>query len=283
MEDASKEYWTRHNVTLHESFNGPEDSIEYFLWRNDQYYNYIELMPVSGFDGQVVLDFGCGPGHDLVGFGVYSRPQRLIGADVSQSSLAESRARLALHNIEPKLIELGADDVTIPLPDESVDHVHSSGVLHHTSDPVAILKELRRVLKKNGTMNIMVYNYNSLWMHLYVAHQWQVVEGRYSDLDSRSAFSKSTDGEDCPISNVYTPEEFIPLCAQAGLHAEFSGAAVSMFELSLLPQRYTAIMDRRLRPESRRFLIELELDRHGFPLWHGHYAGVDGCYRLGRC
>ena len=25
-------------------------------------------MPVSGRDGDIVLDYGCGPGHDLVGF-----------------------------------------------------------------------------------------------------------------------------------------------------------------------------------------------------------------------
>ena len=276
----TKKYWTRHNVTLHESFAGPEESLEYLQWRNDQYHNYIDLMPVSGFDSRVVLDFGCGPGHDLVGFGVHSRPTRLIGMDVSRSSLRESRARLALHRIEADLIELAADDTAIPLPDGSVDHVHSSGVLHHTSDPVALLRELRRVLRDGGTMNIMVYNYDSLWMHLYVAYQWQVLERRYSKLDMRSAFGRSTDGEDCPISNVYTPDEFIALCAHAGLEAAFSGAAVSIFETSLLPLRYRAIMDRRLNAESRHFLTELEFDNRGFPMWRAHYAGVDGCYRL---
>jgi len=86
-----REYWTAHNVTGHLRFRSAQQSLEYFHWRNSQYPGYIDLMPVAGFDGQHVLDFGCGPGHDLVGFGSYSKPARLVGADVSSTSLSESR------------------------------------------------------------------------------------------------------------------------------------------------------------------------------------------------
>ena len=91
------DYWTEHNVTSHLLFANTEESLEYFHWRNAQYYNYIDLMPVSGYCNKAVLDFGCGPGHDLVGFGVYSKPSRLVGADLSSSSLAEANVRLKLH------------------------------------------------------------------------------------------------------------------------------------------------------------------------------------------
>ena len=80
---SSTSYWTRHNVTLHHDFGNAEDSLRYFHWRNAQYFGYLERMPVSGYDGKVVLDYGCGPGHDLVGFGSFSKPSRLIGIDVS--------------------------------------------------------------------------------------------------------------------------------------------------------------------------------------------------------
>ena len=68
----------------------PQESERYLEWRNDQYFKYDELMPVTGKDGRVILDYGCGPGHDLVGFGLRSKPTRLIGMDVSTSSLAEA-------------------------------------------------------------------------------------------------------------------------------------------------------------------------------------------------
>ncbi len=69
-EDVSKVagYWTDYNVTLHQDFRSIEESLTYLRWRNDQYFGYAALMPVNNQDGRVVLDFGCGPGHDVVGF-----------------------------------------------------------------------------------------------------------------------------------------------------------------------------------------------------------------------
>jgi SAM-dependent methyltransferase len=273
-------YWTGHNVTAHRRFASAAESLDYFHWRNDQYFGYIELMPVAGQDGKVVVDFGCGPGHDLVGFGTYSKPSTLIGIDVSPTSLAEAGDRLALHGIAGELIRLDPAAAALPLADASVDYVHSSGVLHHTPDPLAMLREFRRVLRRDGSARIMVYNYDSLWLHLYVAYQKQIVEGMLCDLDLRAAFARTTDGPDCPISRVYRAEEFIALCREAGLEAEWSGAAISMHEAGLFARRYEAVMNPRLNAESRRFLLALEVDCFGFPRHRGHYAGVDGCYRL---
>ena len=67
-------------MTAHERFASETESLTYLRWRNDQYFGYLELMPVHSQDGRVVLDFGCGPGHDLVGFATSSKPARLIGA-----------------------------------------------------------------------------------------------------------------------------------------------------------------------------------------------------------
>jgi len=283
---ASKEYWTEHNVTLHYEFSTKEESLEYFHWRNDQYFNYIELMPVSGFDGKCVLDYGCGPGHDLIGFGTYSACKRLVGVDVSSSSVAESRVRLALHGISAETMVLDSRVIELPFEDATFDHIHSSGVLHHTPDPVAILKELKRVLKPEGSINVMVYNYDSIWVHLYVAYQRSIVEGLHQGESLRDRFRHSTDGENCPISNCYRPAEWISLCADAGFKANFSGAAVDVFELSLLSNRFAAIMDRRfpmslrITRESREFLKSLEFNKYGIPIYRGNYAGIDACYRL---
>lgn len=274
------DYWTRHNVTLHHRFRSATESVEYFHWRNDQYFNYITLMPVAGFDGQAVLDYGCGPGHDLVGFVECSNVESLVGVDVSPSSLAEAKARLQLHRGDVELLLLEQADGALPYPDETFNHIHSSGVLHHTPNPAVILAELRRVLRPGGTMNVMVYNYDSLWLHLYVAYQRSIVEGLFPGLTIREQFAKSTDGEDCPIANCYRPQEWLGICRDAGLEGEFSGAAISMHEASLCPKRFDAIRDQRLRKESRDFLLQLEMDRHGLPLYQGHYAGVDACFRL---
>lgn len=64
-----------------------------------------------------MLDYGCGPGNDLVGFGVYSKPARLIGMDVSVSSLDEAKHRLALHGIEAELHKIDVGMARVPLDD----------------------------------------------------------------------------------------------------------------------------------------------------------------------
>ena len=273
------EYWNHHNVTHHRSFATADESLENFHWRNSQYANYLALMPVSGFDGCRVLDYGCGPGHDLVGFGVYSKPAKLAGADVSASSIREARTRLALHGIKAELhrIEPGEQ---LPFDDAAFDHVHSSGVLHHVEDPIATLSELKRVLRRGGSMNVMVYNFDSVWTHLFVAYHRAIVAGRYVDLPLREQFARSTDGEACPISRCYRPDEFIELARAAGFDVTFAGAAVSLHELSLLATRFEAIMDPRLPDESRRFLESLEFDGHLWPVTGGRHAGVDGIYHL---
>src|SRR3712207_7349439 len=49
-----------------------------------------------------------------------------------------------------------------------------------------ILSEFRRVLKPGGRAQVMVYNENSLWMHLYVAYLKMIVEGDLAGMDLRS-------------------------------------------------------------------------------------------------
>lgn len=275
----SRTYWTAHNVTAHRQFQSAAESLDYFHWRNAQYPGYIELMPVSGHDGKAVLDFGCGPGNDLVGFGTYSRPGRLVGVDVSPSSLAEARNRLALHGIPNELVEV-ASGALLPFDNGSFDHVHSSGVLHHLSDTAAALRELRRVLRQAGTASVMVYNSNSIWMHLKVAYQRAIVEGRFAELTLEEQFARSTDGEDCPISRSYRPEEFVALATDAGFKAAFAGSAMSLIELDLLPLRHRALMDRRLPPASRRFLETLTFDHQLMPCAEGQRAGIVAVYHL---
>src|SRR5947207_1264463 len=96
-------YWTAHNVTSHHEFGSIGNSLEYLHWRNDQYFDYIKLMPLDRLDGKTVLDFGCGPGHDLVGFGSFSKPARLVGVDLSSVSLGQASRRVALHGIKTDL------------------------------------------------------------------------------------------------------------------------------------------------------------------------------------
>lgn len=277
---GSAAYWTVHMVA-NEEFKSPEDSLRHFHWRNALYPGYIDLMPVSGQDGKVVLDYGCGPGNDVVGFSVYSDVKKLYALDVSSTALEAAKQRLNLHNKAAEFILIEEMQNVIPLPSNSVDYIHTSGVLHHCANLDAVLSELRRVLKKDdGQMSVMVYNYSSIWLHLYVAYIQQLYYGRFKEFPLLEAFRRSTDGEHCPVSRCYTPEKFLALVQQHGFKGEFKGAAISLTEMKCLEKRFDAIEDRRLGDEQRDFLSELTFNEKGIPLYRGDVAGIDACYLL---
>lgn len=86
-------------------------------------------MPVKGYDNKVILDFSYRTHHHLIGFGHYFKPKKLIGADVSSSSLEEARCRLEIHKIETELVRLDENSSKLLFEGDSIDHIHSSGVI----------------------------------------------------------------------------------------------------------------------------------------------------------
>jgi ubiquinone/menaquinone biosynthesis C-methylase UbiE len=276
---GSASYWTEHMVD-NKTFEDVESSLRHFTWRNAQYPGYIALMPVKGHDNKIIVDYGCGPGNDLTGFSVHSSPSKLIGMDVSKSALGVAAKRLALHGKKAELIQLNENNNKLPLDSESVDLIHSSGVLHHCKDLNTILGELHRILKKDGEMQIMVYNYDSLWLHLYTAYIFQIERGVYKDLDLLEAFKKTTDGPFCPISWCYKPEVFIAIVEKFGFRGEFTGASGSMTEMRVLNRRFDAISDIRLDEEHRNFLSDLSFNDQGMPIYNGNIAGINACYKF---
>ena len=234
--------------------------------------------------GEVILDYGCGPGNDMMGFSLFSNACKVIGLDVSKKSLEMAKHRLELHRIDPskvELINIRDSAPTISLADDSVDYVHCCGVLHHVTDPSAVLKEFFRVLSPHSRANVMVYNYDSVWLHLYVAYEMQILGRKFSGVSIREAFSKSTDGEDCPIARCYKPAEFVSICESAGFDVDFVGGYLARTELdSLSRHARSALNDEKLDEEHKRFIGNLVFDRRHYPVHMGKYAGVGGVYRL---
>jgi ubiquinone/menaquinone biosynthesis C-methylase UbiE len=277
---SSQEYWSQYNVTANRVFTTAEESLRYLRWRSSQYYDYETMMPVSGADGRIVLDYGCGPGHDLVGFATASSPARLLGVDVSQASLAQACHRLALHGKQAELIKIDENVPALPLPDRSVDCIHCSGVLHHLPDAARVLREFRRIIRPDGILRLMVYNYESLWLHLFAAYLMRFKQPNGRQLTVREAFRRSTDTAECPISHAWTALEVAGMAAQAGFACAHLGNATSVREIAILPERFAAILDPELEDEHRTFLLGLTFDARALPYRGSNAAGIDGCYRL---
>ena len=278
------EYWTRHTVNS-TPFTSRADSEKYLEWRFDEYPLFRELSGLWGdHAGETVLDYGCGPGDDVTGLALYSGAARVIGLDISETALTLASQRLALHGLDEERVQLGqvSDQVAeIPLESASVDHVHCGGVLHHTSSPEALLAELRRVLRPGGTGFVMVYNSDSIWLHLYVAYEKMLHDPAFAGMELDEAFKRLTDGPECPISRHYWHTEMTALCASAGFDARYVGGYLSRHELRQLDAHWAAaIADERLAEPHYDFLRSLHFDRSGYPMLGQYHAGIGGVYRL---
>ena len=142
--DAVDRYWTAHRPGR--PLPTPRASERYLEWRFDEYPLFREFSGLWGeHDGEVILDYGCGPGNDLTGFAIHTGARRLIGIDVSETALDLARAALALHGVAraASSCRSGADgDADDPARRTTAStHVNCQGVLHHTSHPDAILAE----------------------------------------------------------------------------------------------------------------------------------------------
>lgn len=269
-------YWSEHTVGVFAPATARE-SLDYFHWRVNQYPGYLELAPVTGLDNLDVVDFGCGPGHDLVGIGYYSRPKSLMGFDVSELALGLARKRLDLHDfgktVETRLIT----NQKLDIADESVDYIHTSGVLHHVPDLPETLRELHRVLRHNGRIRVMVYNKQSVWWNLYVPYVLQLKRREIPiELPVREAFRMSTDGLTCPVSEAYTLDSFRAIASKSGFRTSYVGASISITELEV-HKHYSraALRNSRLAVEHREFLRQVRCAKDGTLSRNGEIPGIN--------
>ncbi len=275
------DFWSEHHVDAPpDGFNSVEESLSHLSWRNRQYPGHTDYMPVENVNDKVVVDFGCGPGNDIVGFGTKSTPKKLNGFDISSVALMLSEKRAKLHGIDAKFNLLNENSTEIPLEDKSVDLIHCAGVLHHSPDIEPILNEFLRILKPTGSARIMVYNRDSIWMHLHVAYETRILHGLYSGLTKEDAFARTTDGPSCPIAICYSPQDFLNIAGGIGFDAQFLGSAISLFELKKMPMILDALRDKRLDDESSTFLSSLQFNERLWPLYKGNVAGINGYYTL---
>ena len=71
-------------------------------------------------DGETILDFGCGPGNDVVGFLAFSDAAKVVGIDISMKALSLAAQRVALHEIAPERLSLiQGGDAAAPIPLET--------------------------------------------------------------------------------------------------------------------------------------------------------------------
>jgi ubiquinone/menaquinone biosynthesis C-methylase UbiE len=111
--------------------------------------------------GMRLLDCGCGPGAITLGLAEAVAPGEAIGIDLEPTELAKARALAAERGIANVRFETG-NVYELPYAGASFDAVYASLVLQYLRDPLAALKEIRRVLKPGGVVGVADYDFGSI-------------------------------------------------------------------------------------------------------------------------
>jgi ubiquinone/menaquinone biosynthesis C-methylase UbiE len=134
------------------------------------------LLPHLG-DDFVVLDVGCGPGNITADLATRVPHGAVTGIDQSADVVARASSDYSVE-VHPNLSFQVGDVFALPYEDASFDVVYVHQVLQHLSDPVAALKEMRRVLRTPGVVAARDADYGGFiwapddpvldrWMDLY--------------------------------------------------------------------------------------------------------------------
>lgn len=137
------------------SFAVPADAYDRFMGKfsvqlGPQLADYAGVSP-----GQRVIDVGCGPGAltgELVG--------RLGAANVFAIDPSESFVAAARERFPGVDVRLAAAE-KIPSPDKTFDAALAQLVVHFMTDPVAGLREMARVVRKDGVVAACVWDHGS--------------------------------------------------------------------------------------------------------------------------
>jgi SAM-dependent methyltransferase len=103
--------------------------------------------------GMHLLDCGCGPGSITVAWADVVHPGPVVGIDLRESDLQGGRALARERSVVNVTFQV-ATIYALPFAAASFDAVFANAVLQHLGDPLAAIREMRRVVKPGGVVGI---------------------------------------------------------------------------------------------------------------------------------
>lgn len=168
-----------------------------------------------------VLDLGCGIGFWTIELLQRGKYQNFYAADLTQRALNLTEKRLSYYHLHAHLSLQNAEKMTFN--DAFFSHVNCQGVIHHTPDTNATIKEIARILDHGGTAYISVYYKNFFLKHWnWLCPIGKVLSGLGATLKGRGRegifaqddideITRLYDGDKNPIGKSYSKKEIIDM------------------------------------------------------------------------
>jgi ubiquinone/menaquinone biosynthesis C-methylase UbiE len=116
----------------------------------DTYYSKVAEEILSSFKKGLILDLGTGPGYLPIEIAKRSSDIKIIGVDLSRNLIQMARQNAQSSGFDDRLAFEVGNSARLNFDDVSFDMVISTGMLHSLRNPVYVLREIYRVLKRGA-------------------------------------------------------------------------------------------------------------------------------------
>ena len=224
--DKIKQFW-ENNPLYYGEVNFKLGTLEYFenikkIFVEDLFPGEVDKKILPKKESNIkILDLGTGPGL-YTRFFYENGFRNIYSADLTEASCELVKKMCEIYKYENvKVSRQNAEKTSFE--NNYFDHVHCSGVIHHTEFPDKCYEEIHRILNTNGSAVIGVYYMNFIlrnwkWIKFIVRSLKFLqpnLKGRKRDqiflLNDYKDVVRYFDGEDNPKGIAYTKKEILDI------------------------------------------------------------------------
>ena len=135
----------------------PNDNPAYLYVHNLATAYYLRYQRVIDPKDKLILDAGCGSGYKALSLAIANPGAKIIGVDLSETSIEKAKERLAYHGFDD------AEFYAMPLADlptlgMEFDYINNDEVLYLIPDPPGSLQTMKTVLKPEGIIRTNLHS-----------------------------------------------------------------------------------------------------------------------------
>lgn len=258
--NANKQWWEAQPMRydFSEALNTPNEFSREFYQEIDQrffeasrfFYPWVnkpfeKIVDFPNLKDKKVLEIGVGNGsHAML---LAKSCKEFYGIDLTEYASKSTKKRMEVFGISNANIQqMNAEKLNFE--DNSFDLVWSWGVIHHTADTGAVLKEIKRVLKPGGKATVMVY-YKSFWyVYINAGLFHGLLKGYwFQEKSLHKIVQRTIDGA---IARFYSIKEWNKLVMDHGFKVKDTHVAGQKADLVLLPAGKIKNIILKLLPDS---------------------------------